>query len=211
MDEDVLAHAFEPFFTTKPIGRGTGLGLATCYGIVKQAGGYIEVESHRPLGTTFRIYLPRVAGPAVDTREALPAPVVGGDETILLAEDEGHLRTILVQVLRGLGYRMLVASSGLEAIRRADEHPGEIHLLVTDLVMPQLGGRDAAERIAVSRPAMPVLFMSGYADGLDPGELSPSASSSPSRSRSTPWHAGSARSSTSPRCRRTAAMSLVNG
>jgi two-component system cell cycle sensor histidine kinase/response regulator CckA len=165
MDEDVKAHLFEPFFTTKPRGKGTGLGLATVYGIVHQSGGSIVVDSAPGQGATFRIYLPRVEAP-LDATEG-QAPVrhpAAGRETILLAEDEQLVRLLTRKVLELAGYRVLVAAGGAEALVAAERHDGPIHLLLTDVVMPEMNGRELMHRLAQLRPDVRVLYMSGYAD-----------------------------------------------
>ena len=167
MDEEVLAHIFEPFFTTKEVGKGTGLGLATCYGIVKQNKGSIWVHSERGVGTTFRIYLPRAEG-AVAPLEAGEPRVVEhtprGSETVLLVEDELLVRNLAVDALRRHGYSVLAASTGLEALELVNQTPSDVELLVTDVVMPQMGGPQLAERLLHERPEMKVLFISGYSD-----------------------------------------------
>jgi len=164
MDAETRARVFEPFFTTKEQGRGSGLGLATVYGIVKQSGGYIWVYSEPGHGTVFKAYLPQTApasdapGLPVDTTE----PV--GWETVLLVEDEDLVRVLAREVLRRHQYNVLEAHHGVEALKVAEHHPHDIHLLVTDVVMPQMSGRELAERLAVVRPSMKRLFMSGYTD-----------------------------------------------
>src|SRR5881296_2265486 len=177
MGDEIRAHLFEPFFTTKPRGKGTGLGLATVYGIVRQSGGYIAVDSAPGRGATFRIYLPRVDAPLDPTGRPgrVSAPAVGS-ETILLAEDEPLVRTLARKVLELARYRVLVAASGAEALALAERHEGPIHLLLTDVVMPEMSGRELAHRLASLRPDARVLYMSGYADEaiaqhgvLDPG------------------------------------------
>jgi len=161
MSEDVRAHLFEPFFTTKEVGKGTGLGLATCYGIVTQFGGRIEVETAPGRGSTFRIFLPHEA-PA---GRAAPAPPETGPsgEVILVAEDEAVVREIIAETLQAEGFSVLVAEDGEAALRLARKHEGPIRLLVTDVVMPRLGGPDLAERLRAERPGLRVLFASGYA------------------------------------------------
>jgi PAS domain S-box-containing protein len=165
MDEAVMAHLFEPFFTTKSPGRGTGLGLATVYGIVKQSGGHVAVYSEVGHGTTFKIYLPRVADGPVATRSHFGATrAATGTETVLLAEDEGAVRALARHVLKMHGYAVLEAGHGREALRIADDHLGPIHLLVTDVVMPEMGGRQLADELAARRAGTRVLYLSGYTD-----------------------------------------------
>jgi CheY-like chemotaxis protein len=163
---DILSKIYEPFFTTKEQGKGTGLGLSLVYGIVKQAGGHVWVESTVGEGTTFRICLPRVDEPPtpqvpVDAR--LPAM---GTETILLVEDEDSLRAIAREILEEHGYQILDAGSASAAIEIARHHPAPIHLLVTDVVMPGMNGRVLAESLVVVRPDLKVLFMSGYTNDV---------------------------------------------
>jgi two-component system, cell cycle sensor histidine kinase and response regulator CckA len=175
MDSDTRAHAFEPFFTTKEQGKGTGLGLATVYGIVSQSGGTVVLDSAPGKGTAVSIYLPV----AVETR-ALPTaapdgPRPAGSETILLAEDEAVVRNLVCEILQHAGYTVLAAADGREALRLSKQHPGEIDLMVTDVVMPGMSGRDVAERLWLSRPETKVLYISGYTDVavFDPGVLDP--------------------------------------
>jgi signal transduction histidine kinase len=166
MDAAVRAHLFEPFFTTKGVGKGTGLGLATVYGIVKQSEGYIQVDSETGRGSRFSIYLPRVAAasaPVVPAAEAPAAPRGAG--TILVVEDEEPVRLLVVDILEASGYSLLAAENGLEALEVVGRHAGPIDLVVTDVVMPQMGGRQFAERLGGLRPGTPVLYMSGYPDG----------------------------------------------
>jgi len=160
-----LAHIFEPFYTTKEKGKGTGLGLATVYGIVKQSGGFVWVYSEPKMGTTFKIYLPRVQKEA----DKPPVPEAGtkalqGRETVLLVEDETAVRMSVNEFLRLSGYTVLEAGSGEEALRVARDYPAAIDLMVTDVVMPQMSGASLAEQLAKERPAMKVLFVSGYAE-----------------------------------------------
>jgi PAS domain S-box-containing protein len=161
MDAETLAHIFEPFFTTKEQGKGTGLGLAMMYGIVKQTGGYVDVASTPGAGTTFRIYLPRSAGsmtsglrPSVLSRH--------GTETVLLVEDEAAVRNLARTVLQRKGYVVLAAQDGAAALDLVDKHAGVIHVLLTDLVMPGMSGRDVAAAVRARRPSIKVIFMSGY-------------------------------------------------
>ena len=165
MDAETQKHVFEPFFTTKPLGEGTGLGLATVYGVVKQSGGYVWVYSEPGRGTTFKIYLPRV-----EERPAAGDPVpataaAGGHETVLVVEDNAALRETVCEALQELGYTVLVAEGGDPAAGIAARHAGPIHLLLTDVVMPRLGGPELARRMAELRPGIRVLYMSGYSDG----------------------------------------------
>jgi PAS domain S-box-containing protein len=163
MSKDVQARIFEPFFTTKEAGKGTGLGLATVYGIVKQSDGYIWVYSEPGQGTTFRIYLPRVAGEADAPLAAAPVVATGGSETILLVEDDEPLRRLARQVLERHGYTVLDAADPEQALAVA-AHVGVVQLLLTDVVMPGMGGRELAERLLRERPGLKVLYISGYAD-----------------------------------------------
>jgi hypothetical protein len=178
MTAETRAHLFEPFFTTKERGRGTGLGLSTVYGIVRQHGGHIEVESEPGHGSAFTIYLPAVHGVSPESGAA-PAPPrrPGGAATILLVEDDDDVRSLARDVLASAGYDVLDAGSGVEALRRAGEHPGRIRLLVTDVVMPEMGGPELFRRLGATRPDLRVLYMSGYTgDALTThGRLDPTA------------------------------------
>ena len=163
MDKELLGHLFEPFFTTKGVGRGTGLGLATVYGIVKQNQGFISAYSEPGHGTTFKLYLPRHVGNAAQNQKEGPAqPASRGQETILLVEDEPAVLLLGRRALESLGYTVLVASTPGEAIGLAELHAGEIHLLMTDVVMPEMNGRDLATRLLSLYPNLKRLFMSGY-------------------------------------------------
>jgi PAS domain S-box-containing protein len=165
MDEQTQRQIFEPFFTTKEMGKGTGLGLATVYGIVKQSGGFIWVYSELHHGTSFKIYLPRAEEGAVavtPSDQAKQAP--RGTETVLLVEDAPAVRAVTRQVLDRLGYTVLEAPDGKSAVHVATKHQGTIHLLVTDVVMPELGGRQLVERLIALRPDLKVLYVSGYTD-----------------------------------------------
>ena len=164
MDAETLAHAFEPFYTTKPVGVGTGLGLATVYGIVKQSGGSVWVYSEPGKGTTFKIYLPTTDAPVREPSQALGPAAADGVETILLAEDEEALRTLTARMLSQRGYNVIVAETSPEALRIAEQESDGIDLLLTDLVMPELSGRALAEHIGRIAPRIPVLFMSGYSN-----------------------------------------------
>jgi two-component system cell cycle sensor histidine kinase/response regulator CckA len=165
MDPETQAQIFEPFFTTKGRDKGTGLGLATVYGVVKQSIGYITVESELGKGALFKIYLPRVEQSVATKTESSPAPPTArGSETILLVEDAEALRKLAYMFLRDNGYQVLTAADGTEAQQVAEQSPGPIHLLLTDVVMPGINGRVLAERLAARHPAMKVLYMSGYTD-----------------------------------------------
>jgi PAS domain S-box-containing protein len=184
MDTETQAHIFEPFFTTKAPGKGTGLGLATVYGVVKQSDGWIWVDSKPGRGTTFQIYLPQVQefvgyeasiaeiaphesqAPKESTSRVVPALETSakGTETVLVVEDQDGIRDIVRESLRRNGYKVLIANDGDEALQMAAAYPDPIHLLITDLVMPNIGGRELAQRLTPLRPAMKVLFMSGYSE-----------------------------------------------
>jgi two-component system cell cycle sensor histidine kinase/response regulator CckA len=165
MDEEVRRHIFEPFFTTKEKGKGTGLGLSTVYGIVKQSGGNISIYSEPNHGTTFKVYLPALDS-IVKSSEARAeeSVILRGSETVLLVEDEEVVRGLARQILEEAGYQVLVAPQGEEAVRLCNEHAQEIHLLLTDIVMPGAGGKEVADRLSLLHPGIKVLFMSGYTD-----------------------------------------------
>jgi CheY-like chemotaxis protein len=164
MTADTVAHIFEPFYTTKESGRGTGLGLSTVYGIVKQSGGYIWVYSEPGKGTTFKVYLPRVQDsiPASPAPEMPPATAPKGRETILLVEDEPAVRELIQMVLSERGYTVLEALAPEDAERLAGTNGPEIQLLLTDVVMPGMSGRELAKRLTAHLPHLRVLYMSGY-------------------------------------------------
>jgi PAS domain S-box-containing protein len=164
MDAETRTRIFEPFFTTKERGKGTGLGLATVYGIVKQSEGYIWVYSEPGLGTTFKIYLPRVERPADELPPPSPAVEHRGSETLLVVEDDPSLREMTCEVLESTGYRVLSADCAVAGLAVSDRHPGTIDLLITDIVMPGANGRELAERLAQRRPGLRVLFVSGYTE-----------------------------------------------
>jgi len=165
MNAETKTHIFEPFFTTKEIGKGTGLGLATVYGVVKQSGGFIWVESAPGKGATFEIYLPQAVGTAADVDlEPRRAVAPRGDETVLVVEDEQGVRELACAFLKLSGYAVLEAGNGLEALDLAAKHTGEIHVVVSDMVMPRMGGAELAEKLKTMRPGVKVVFMSGYAE-----------------------------------------------
>jgi PAS domain S-box-containing protein len=170
MDAETQSHIFEPFFTTKDQGKGTGLGLATVYGIVQQSGGHVTVYSQPAQGSTFRVYLPCVEEPPDRGSGIRPRPAMPkGSETILLAEDETEVRELVREALRRGGYAVLEARDGAEALRLAENYGGAIHLLITDVVMPNLGGHELATRLASSRPGLKVIYMSGYSEFIAAG------------------------------------------
>jgi CheY-like chemotaxis protein len=166
MDKETQRRLFEPFFTTKIAGKGTGLGLATVFGIVKHSGGYVFADSAPGQGTVFRVYLPRINQP----EEKAPAqpekilPVPSGSETLLVVEDERPFRELLHEGLQSRGYRVLVASNGVEALQVAEQYEGPIRMLITDVIMPQMSGPELAKSLIKVRGNIDVLYMSGYAD-----------------------------------------------
>ncbi len=165
MDHDTLAHVFEPFYTTKELGRGTGLGLSTIYGIVKQNHGHIVADSEAGVGTTFRIYLPRAAATATTIKPQAPPDQqepVPGDETVLLVEDESAILQLGERILRQSGYTVLTAGRSEDALALVAAHPGPLHLLITDIVMPGMNGKELAKELLVIRPGIKILLMSGY-------------------------------------------------
>ncbi|HEX6104460.1 MAG TPA: PAS domain S-box protein, partial [Gemmatimonadales bacterium] len=178
MTPDVQARIFEPFFTTKAVGQGTGLGLSTVYGIVKQSEGFVWVDSTAGAGTTFRVYLPRIMEPASRGPDgATPGAPRGGSETILVVEDEDIVRALACRGLREQGYTVLEARHGGEALRQLGEPSRKVDLVISDVVMPELGGRELGQRLARLQPALPVLYMSGYTgeDMVQRGLLDPGA------------------------------------
>ena len=179
MDKETTSRIFEPFFTTKAIGKGTGLGLSTVYGIVEQSGGLVEVYSEKGVGTTFKVYLPRIEGSVAHMPvEAVPPPPHAVSKTVLLVEDETALRSMIGETLAEGGYRVLEAETPRQALDMAGAHDGPIHAVLTDVIMPGMSGRELAEKLALIRPDTPVIYMSGYTDDaighhglLDPGTL----------------------------------------
>jgi two-component system cell cycle sensor histidine kinase/response regulator CckA len=168
MSPATMARMFEPFFTTKPIGKGTGLGLATTYAIVQRFGGHIEAQSHVGVGTAFRIYLPRYVDEASEgeTESCPPEGNVAGTETVLLVEDEDPVRIAMKRSLERLGYTVLEASNGETGLSALAERGEDIDVVVTDVMMPGMTGRAMADQLLTTRPEMPVVFISGYADDV---------------------------------------------
>jgi CheY-like chemotaxis protein len=165
MDRETLSRIFEPFFTTKEEGKGTGLGLSTVYGIIDQSGGCIEVESEPGRGATFRLYLPQVEEAAIAPESRSQSGnlrLLSG--TILLVENEEIVRALIKGILKGSGYTVLEAADGKEALKISHQHRGRIHLLLTDVVMPHMSGRELAQKLAASRTDMKVLYMSGHTE-----------------------------------------------
>jgi two-component system, cell cycle sensor histidine kinase and response regulator CckA len=177
MDRETQARIFEPFFTTKPVGQGTGLGLSTVYGIVKQSDGFVWVYSEPGAGSTFRIYLPRVgSGEAMPPARDSGSAARGGAETILIVEDEDMVRTLAGRGLREHGYEVLEARNGADALRQL-AFRSDVNLVISDVVMPEMGGRELGQRLSADRPSLPVLYMSGYTgeDVTQRGLLEPGA------------------------------------
>jgi CheY-like chemotaxis protein len=166
MDEKTRRHMFEPFFTTKPLGKGTGLGLATVYGIVKQSGGFIGVDSKLGRGTTFTVYLPgsRISA-SQEPQKAITADS-GGSATILVVEDSEPLRELILETFESLGYTALIAKDGQQAIRLCNQFSEKIDLLLTDVIMPKMNGPEVMRRVKQIRPDIGVLFMSGYTNDV---------------------------------------------
>jgi len=166
MDKETQTRIFEPFFTTKKSGEGTGLGLSTVYGIIKQSGGHIWVYSEPGQGTTFKVYLPRVEDGATSrpSQDAVDSADLEGSETVLVVEDDETVRKLVERMLQEHGYGVLGARRGEEALQLCVQHEGGIDLLLTDMVMPGMNGRELSERLTTLRPELKVLYMSGYAD-----------------------------------------------
>jgi two-component system, cell cycle sensor histidine kinase and response regulator CckA len=165
MDKETQSRIFEPFFTTKEKGKGTGLGLSTVYGIVKQTGGFIFAHSDIGHGTTFRIYLPRVEDVTDHTAPVKSTTAAaGGSETVLLVEDEESVRQLVRDTLLSRGYKVIEAQNGEAGLKVSQEYEGVIEMLITDVVMPGIGGRELAQRVSAARPRIKVLFLSGYTE-----------------------------------------------
>jgi PAS domain S-box-containing protein len=164
MEEETRRHLFEPFFTTKEVGKGTGLGLSMIQGIVAQSGGFIDVYSEPGGGTAFRIYLPALAEGAADAGTPAPVPVLGGKETVMVVEDQAEIRAYAAKVLREYGYRTIEAKDADDALKQCESGPDPIHLVLTDVVMPNVSGRELVSRLEKMRPGIKALFMSGYTD-----------------------------------------------
>jgi CheY-like chemotaxis protein len=175
MSAEVTEHAFEPFFTTKRDGAGTGLGLSTVYGIVAQAEGAVTIHSQPGTGTTFTILIPVTTEAVAPVDEPLPYERTPAGETVLIVEDQEALREVTERIFTRSGYQVLTAASGAEAVTLAAQHDGDIHLLLTDVVMPNMLGKEVAEKIRQARPDIEVLFMSGYAQPVlaSQGRLDP--------------------------------------
>ena len=164
MDKETQSRIFEPFFTTKEKGKGTGLGLSTVYGIVKQSGGYVMVQSEKSQGTTFNIYLPCVEAPVDLHAVPVSRAAEGGSETVLLVEDEESVRQLVRETLQAKGYRVVEADNGKAGLAAAAGHKGIIDLVITDVVMPGMSGRELAQQLVKARPETKVLYLSGYTE-----------------------------------------------
>jgi CheY-like chemotaxis protein len=175
MSTDTMDHMFEPFFTTKPVGKGTGLGLPTIYGIMKQAGAHITVDSEPGKGSIFRLYFPQAKAAEPESVAKLSHTDLGGDEQILVCEDEPLVRRVTCQILRSAGYSVLEAENGRHALEVAAQHDGEINLLMSDVIMPEMNGRELAEAMVQRRPGIRVIFVSGYTDEVLDGRISQQA------------------------------------
>ena len=163
MDENTASRAFEPFFTTKDTGEGTGLGLATTYGSIRQSGGAIQVSSDEGRGSTFTVLLPRAVDPSATGEKGSPSPGRGQGETVLIVEDQPTLRQLLQRALEGQGYRVLLAADGIDALDLAGQQRDPIELVITDMVMPRLGGGATVARLRETHPDLKAIFISGYA------------------------------------------------
>jgi CheY-like chemotaxis protein len=166
MDAETVEHAFEPFFTTKSDGKGTGLGLATIYGIVTQSGGRVSLYSEPGVGTTVTTMQPATDQDAAARDRSVVQEQGGHGEVILMVEDEDGIRAVAMRILTRRGYRVLAAANGPEALEIARDHAGQIDLLITDVIMPRMLGREVAQRVTAARPTVRVMFMSGYAEPI---------------------------------------------
>jgi CheY-like chemotaxis protein len=164
MNQETLGHLFEPFFTTKEVGKGTGLGLSTIHGIVEQSGGCVEAASELGRGTSFKIYMPRVVSAQADSGKPEAVPTIGGQETVLVVEDQAVVRRYAAAALKAYGYQVIEAENAAEALLVCERESGRIDLILTDVVMPGLSGREMADGLKQHRPGIKVLFMSGYTD-----------------------------------------------
>jgi CheY-like chemotaxis protein len=175
MDSDVQARIFEPFFTTKPIGQGTGLGLSTVYGIIKQSGGFIWVYSEVDQGSVFKVYLPEASSSVIEPSSGVATAPQRGSETILVIEDEEVVRNLASRGLSDHGYAVVQAKNGVEALHYVQEYPGTVDLVISDVVMPEMGGREFGQHLALFEPELPILYMSGYTgeDVVQRGLLDP--------------------------------------
>ena len=179
MNTETLSHIFEPFFSTKTEERGTGLGLSTCYGIIKQAGGAVRASSEPGKGTTVSVFLPRAEGDELDeARQDETKQLLDGSETVLVVEDEDSLRKMVRHILIRRGYNVLESANGEEALRTIEKHQGEVQLLLTDLIMPRMGGKELSELLKTKYPKLQVLYMSGYTGDSPPlvGDFEPGRS-----------------------------------
>jgi CheY-like chemotaxis protein len=165
-DTETLAHIFEPFFTTKGVGEGTGLGLATVYGIVEQNGGFIRVTSGPGAGTTFKVYIPKGVEQGRAPVKTARTPVTSGTGTVLLVEDDALVSGMTAEMLRSIGYTVLIADNPADALTLCAKNGGPIDLLITDVVMPNMNGKELRDRIKIIRPGIKVLFMSGYTSNI---------------------------------------------
>ena len=166
MDKETLDNAFEPFFTTKKVGQGTGLGLATVYGIVKQNNGFINVYSEPGMGTVIKIYLPQIQKTIEEKEKPFATEIAKGTESVLVVEDEASVLSLIKTALERFGYTVLAARTPSQALEMVECHQGSIHILLTDVVMPEMNGKELKERIEQLKPNLKVMFMSGYTSDI---------------------------------------------